>query len=167
MKDIGPFNDWLRRQGADVIAPTNQYELTRFRAQGAVHVIYRDASGDVSSLGEFAARCLRAWKTGANLPMGFTGRRKTLSGKIKATLLERDGTLCFFCQRIMPPSDITIEHLVAIGKGGPNHSDNYALAHDECNKAADNMPLMNKIRFHREAWARQRMESLTEKNNET
>lgn len=151
--DTKKFVEWLRRQGADVLAPTNPYELARFRARGAVHVIYINKSGNITSSGQFVQECLKAFDDNFNIPMGFTGRRKTLSGKMKASLFMRDGPLCFFCQKEMPENDMTIEHLVGVNKGGTSHNDNLTLAHFKCNQRADNLPLMEKIHIHRIAWA--------------
>lgn len=138
------FRAWLRSQGADVLAPTNQWEVVRFRARGAVHIVYTDARKNIKASG-FAAECMEACRRGGNLSMGFTSDRKSLGARMKAALLARDGDLCFFCARVMTQEEMTVEHLVGIGKGWPNHTDNFALAHEECNKKAGNMPLMEKI----------------------
>lgn len=145
--DWDAFGAWLRAQGADVLAPTNEYEVARFRANGAVHVVYRKKNGSVTH-GEFGGRCIEAFKRGQNMAMGFTANRRSLSASVKASLLARDGDACFFCGLQMPPEDMTIEHLVGKSKGGPDHTDNLVLAHEACNQDAGNMPLMEKIKVH-------------------
>jgi hypothetical protein len=141
---------WLRAQGAEVLAPTNAYELVRFRARGGVHVIYEGRRGITAN--GFAETALKAYEKGSNLWMGITTKPRDSMAKTRAALLERDGNLCFFCALEMPLDDMTVEHLVGRAKGGPDHQDNLALAHEACNRFANNLPLMEKIKSHRSAW---------------
>ena len=147
------FHDWLTRQGAQLLPATNPYEYARFIAHGATHVIYEGRRG--ISAGGFAAECLEAFRNGANLGMGFARKARSSFAKQKLALLQRDGSNCFFCLTPMAENEITVEHLVARGKGGPDHLDNLALAHLKCNREADNLPLMKKLEI-REA-ARRKM----------
>ena len=147
------FIDWLRVQGADVQASTNPYEFARFHARDGLHIIYRDKRGVFSWTsqdgGNFASECLAAFIRGANISMGNAKPRRPIAHKKKAAILERDGDFCFFCQRLMEyEEDMTVEHLVAKVRGGPDHTDNLALAHKRCNSEANNLPLMDKIRLH-------------------
>jgi hypothetical protein len=141
------FSDWLRSMGADVQATTSPYEFARFRAHGAVQIVYRRQNGAFSS-GEFGMECLAAFTRGTSLAMGFTGPRHGVGAHLRAALVERDGDACFFCGMIMPREDMTIEHLVAKNKGGPDHTDNLVLAHEKCNQSAGAAPLIDKIRIH-------------------
>jgi hypothetical protein len=141
------FESWLREQGADVLAPTNPYEFARFRAHGGVHVIYVRQTGTFSAQ-EFGLECLAAFRRGASIAMGFTAERKTYASAVRATLIKRDGGACFFCGQPMQAEDITVEHLVAKARGGPDHTDNLVLAHERCNKEVGAMPLIEKIRIH-------------------
>lgn len=143
MTDWTAFKAWLARQGAEVIAPTNPYELVRFRARSATHVIYEGRRG-VSAAG-FAAECLGAFRTGKPLAMGLAKVPRTPAERFVAALLQRDGDACFYCLGEMRPGDITLEHLVPVSKGGPNHLSNMALAHAACNREAGDLPLVKKI----------------------
>jgi hypothetical protein len=129
------------------LAPTNQWEVVRFRAKGAVHIVYRRANGQVSIKDAVTAEALEAWQRGAGWNPGLTKKARTNLQRTKAALLHRDGDLCWFCGEPMG-DDITVEHLVARGKGGPDHQDNLVLGHDRCNKAAGNLPLKEKIDIH-------------------
>jgi len=60
-------------------------------------------------------------------------------------IVERDGANCFFCQKPVPRSDRTVEHLVPRAHGGPNHLSNLFLAHKDCNNAAGSLPATQKI----------------------
>lgn len=145
MKDKKNFHLWLRQNGAEVLAPTNPFEFARFRARGGVHVIYEGRRG-ISSQG-FARECFDAWFAGERLSMGITTKPRDRLSHLKAALSERDGMECFYCGLIMTPEAMTIEHLVSRDKGGPDHADNLALAHEACNKEADNLPLVEKIKM--------------------
>lgn len=144
------FAEWLREQGADVLQPTSDYEFARFRAMGMINIIYVRQSGAFSAQ-PFGMECLAAFRKKKNMAMGFTEARKSLNASMRATLLARDGDLCFFCAEAMPPWDVTIEHLVAKNKGGPDHTDNLVLAHEACNQRIGSMPLIRKIRIYHEA----------------
>lgn len=143
--EIKRLHDWLARQGAEVLAPTNQWELARFRARGGVHVIYGNAKGRLTAAG-FAREALDAFK--ANIPtgMGMTKKPRSSMTRKKAALIERDGRNCFYCAAGPLSEDaLTVEHLVSVQNGGPNHMDNLALACVQCNKRMANLPLAKKI----------------------
>lgn len=144
--DTKKFHDWLRTQGAQLLPTTNPYEVARFIAHGRTCIVYQDSRGYTSATG-FAQECVDAFRDGQRLNMGFTQKPRSSMHKLKMVLLERDGPNCFFCGVLMLDGDITVEHLVGRGKGGPDHQDNLALAHDGCNQFADNLPLIEKIKM--------------------
>ena len=86
---VDKFKAWLSEQGAEILAPTNPYELVRFRAQSAVHVIYTGRRG--ISAGRFAEQCFAAFRKKKPLDMGITKKPRTPSAKRKAALVLRDG----------------------------------------------------------------------------
>jgi hypothetical protein len=141
---IEEFKAWLAQQGAEVLAPTNPYEVLRVRARGGVHIAYKDKHGIISWQG-LLLEARQRFVAGARMDMGLTAVQRTPMARFRAALLERDGRECFFCLQDMPNDDMTVEHLVPVHKGGPNHMDNLVLAHGECNKKADNLPVIKKI----------------------
>ena len=143
MRITEAFKDWLRRNGAEVLAPTNAYELLRFRAKGAVHVVYAGRRG--ISTTDFVKDCYRAYEKNLKWDMGMTATPRTIGLKYRAALLERDGRGCFYCGQQMPNEDMTVEHLIPLDKRGPDHEGNMALAPRACNRKADNLPLAKKI----------------------
>ncbi len=151
--DKKKFSAWLQEQGANVLAPTSQWELARFRAHGAVHVVYVNKAGTISAM-EFAAECLKAFRENRALSMGYSKRRKNMGDEKRAALLQRDGDTCFYCPEKLG-EDITLEHLVAKNKGGPDHLDNLVLAHGQCNQDAGSLPLVEKIKIHCASRAKQ------------
>lgn len=137
------FREWLSQQGAEVLAPTNPFEIARFRARGGVHIVYEGRRGITAS--GFAVECVEAFEKGARLWMGITTKPRSILTYKKAALMERDGNACFYCGLELSVDEATIEHLVSHDKGGPDHIDNLVLAHAPCNKLADNLPLMKKV----------------------
>lgn len=62
-----------------------------------------------------------------------------------AYLIARDGDGCLYCGRPVDPSACTVEHVVAVAHGGPDHAANLALAHTECNAAAGHLSVAEKL----------------------
>lgn len=139
------FHAWLRKNGAEVLAPTNVYEFARFIARGQTCVVYEGRRG-ISANG-FAGECFEAWQNKQSINMGFNKKGGSHAARRKHALFNRDGASCFFCRKTMEFEEATIEHLVARVRGGPDHDDNLALAHEACNAKAANLPLMEKIKL--------------------
>jgi hypothetical protein len=139
---ITEFKRKLKEAGAEILGPTNPYEVLRFRSSKGVGVVYTGRRGESWNAEAVAAReHLEAGK-GSLAPVEVRGRRKDKS--TVAALLERDGDGCFFCGGPLE-GDITVEHLVAVAHGGPNHVSNLFLAHGECNRAAGHLSAPEKI----------------------
>ena len=146
MTDQKKFHEWLRQNGAEVLAPTNPYEYARFIAHGCVNVVYTGRRGFSAS--GFANDCLDAYLSGQkNIDMGIVKKPRTPMGKLKIALLNRDGVACFYCGVEMVEDGMTVEHLVSRQNGGPDHMDNLVLAHESCNKKVANLPLRRKIQL--------------------
>lgn len=151
------FSEWVSDQGGEVLAPTNEWEVIRYRAKWrgtdthAVHIIYRKANGILTYTGGSEGH-YRAFMRGApmeklpraEVPVQKVAKARPKRAKIRAKVLERDGPVCWFCGTFLN-GDATLEHLVARANGGPNSLDNYALAHATCNLEAGNKPLVEKI----------------------
>lgn len=149
-KKLDKFKTWLSGAGAEVLKPTNEWELVRFKSGGATSIIYKNKSGRVAFTGE-AETAWRSFESGASWRGGKATERKSKRPPEVATLLERDGPLCFFCQSPMG-DDMTVEHLVACTHGGPNHISNKFLAHRDCNARAGHLSAPEKVRIHATAF---------------
>ncbi len=143
------FKAWLLKAGAEVLAPTNQYEVVRFRARGSVHVVYYGKRG--LTMGPFAEECYDAFMAGGHMDMGLKGTQRGHGAKYRHALIERDGRGCFYCFEPMSDEDASVEHLVSLHKGGPNHMDNMVLAHRACNGRVGNLPLVSKLKVREQA----------------
>ena len=143
--NLNKFASFLIENGAKILEPTNQWEVLRYRIQGAgVVVIYKKASGalNVPSIAQEHLTCFEK---------GRAIERKERPGKNhKATLIERlmerDGDECCICGKSLG-DDITVEHWVAIKAGGNNMLENLALAHKACNRAVDSKPVTEKLKI--------------------
>jgi hypothetical protein len=141
------FIDWLTERGAEILQLANPYEIVRFRTSNGTSIIYQKANGDVTFCGESKI----AWenfKFGGNWRAHPATKRKARNSNEINTLLDRDGDKCFYCIQQMQDEDITIEHLVSLTHGGPNHMSNMFLAHRLCNEAVGNLSAPEKIKIH-------------------
>jgi hypothetical protein len=139
------FRDWLKAHGAEVLEPTNRYEVVRFATARETCVIYRGKRG-FSYTGEAQA----AWDAFAGNRTWDAGSRQVKSAGARApkvrALLERDGEMCFYCH-IPLLEDCTLEHLLSKIHGGTNHIANLALAHQVCNRDASHLSVVEKVKL--------------------
>lgn len=155
MKDFNPkhlpaFKDWLTARGASVLSNTDEYEVLRFQtASPGVSVLYRRKTGQVTPTGEMK-EAWTAFRTGQPFGTGTkTARPWRRPGKSKviiATLLDRDGPNCFYCHKPLL-DDCSVEHLLSLAHGGPDHVSNLVLAHSQCNSKTGHLSLIEKIRL--------------------
>ena len=146
-KKLPAFKDWLTARGAEVLAPTNEWEVIRFRAGHAIAIVYRKATGQLTYDG-VARAALNAFVSQGSWTAGVATKRKKPNairrGAVIDALIQRDGDCCFLCRKPLG-EDITEEHLVPIATGGPHHIANKALAHKACNLRMGHLSVMEKI----------------------
>lgn len=140
--NIEKFKKWLEQQGCEILQPTNQYELVRFKGK-EVGILYTTGSTN----GKYASDAIKSFSTNGlhkwdGAPVS-TGRQNSYR-KEKKQLLARDGTKCFYCGEELG-EDITLEHLIALAGGGSNTLSNMVLAHEKCNQNANTMPVYKKM----------------------
>lgn len=141
LKDQRKFETWLNKMGAVVQAPTNEFELIRFRTVNGISVVYTGKRG-LTFTGEAEEAYNRfsdgkAWRT-------VTRARKALRAR-KATLAARDGKRCFAHGEKMTFDKLTIEHLLNFSHGGSDNDNNLCLVCDPCNQELGNLPITKKI----------------------
>jgi 5-methylcytosine-specific restriction endonuclease McrA len=143
------FAAGLVEAGGEMLAPTNPYEMMRFRTRYGVGVVYVNKRGGQTWNAEaIKARDHVTARKGSLAPITIRGRRRDASTVNR--LIIRDGGDCFFCGDDLS-DDITVEHLVAIAHGGPNHISNLFLAHAACNQRAGHLSAPEKIAM-RDTW---------------
>lgn len=64
-----------------------------------------------------------------------------------AYLMARDGDGCFYCGKTLDFRSCTIEHLVSLAAGGPDHASNLALSCPGCNAHAGHLSAAEKMRL--------------------
>jgi hypothetical protein len=147
------FKAFLEARGAELLEPTNQWELLRFRTEEGTSIIYTDKRGKLTWTNQAAEAYLACIGNKAWRAVPKTQRRKKSSVVCQA-LRERDGHACFFCHLDVPVEEESAEHLVPVTAGGPDHIANMALAHQLCNQQAGHASLMVKIAIRESNWRR-------------
>ena len=147
------FDAWVSRNGGEVLAVTNSYEVARFRAFGQPMVVYTSTNGRRRSFScPKAGEIFAAYENGVDVALGVkTAYRGPRKSEVNA-ILERDGKECFYCgvslSDKIPP---TIEHMVARNHGGPDHISNKFLSCQKCNTKAGHLSAPEKIRIRESA----------------
>lgn len=147
-KKLPIFIAFLESRGAEMLATTSQWEVLRFRAGTQLAVLYTNTAGDLKASGT-GLKALTAYWLGKPWSAGVAVPRKGKNNSRHidvGTLLARDGPNCFLCDEPLGP-DLTIEHLLALNVGGPDHISNKALAHLKCNTLLGHKSLMEKIKM--------------------
>lgn len=143
-KKLPALLEWLRSKGAEVLEPTNQWEVLRFRAGYVTHVVYKNAKGELT-INMRTRHIVDCFLAGKAWSAGVAVERRRYSTDERA-LLKRDGDCCFLCWEDLG-EDVTVEHLVPVSQGGTNHIGNKALAHADCNQKMGHLSVMEKIRM--------------------
>lgn len=143
----------LTARGAEVLDPTNPYEVLRFRTCYGVGVVYRRGNGRLTAT-EAALQSLGVLGGSGYLTPGARQPRPQRSKRLRMLrqIIERDGPGCFFCGEPMAPAEAegdplraTLEHLVSVAHSGPNHLSNCFAAHEACNQKAGHLSAPEKI----------------------
>ncbi len=147
IKEQPAFEAWLTERGSEILAPSNTYEVARFRTDSGVGVIYKNSSGRLTSFVNGADKAYRAFKFNETWRAMPKPKRKmgTRIRHLTATLIERDGLPCFYCGQDTSDENRSIEHLLSVTHGGPDHLANLALSHVECNRAVGHLSVKEKL----------------------
>lgn len=152
--ELERFSAWVSARGGELLVPTNEWELIRFRGDGATSIIYTSKTGSRTYTGR-AADAWAAFEKG-DTTFRLTGRaarpslnkRRRERSVIITTLIKRDGDLCFYCGEPFGDARLrTKEHLVGRTHGGPEHISNLFLSCEPCNVEAGHLSAPEKIRL--------------------
>lgn len=144
---LASFQGWLTMAGAELLTSTNQWEVLRFRDGDTTSIIYKNAKGRATFTGT-ALDAWNAYKAGAKWRTAAPKTKrehKNARDRSMVTIRKRDGDDCFFCAKFVKDDEESIEHLVDLTYGGPNHLANKFLAHIDCNNAAIGLSVTEKI----------------------
>lgn len=150
---IPKFEKWLAQMGAEILPPTSEFEMLRFRCTLGIGVIYQGKRG-ISTSGQIVLEAFKCYSSGKAWRGKGKPTPKNCMTKRQNQLLARDGDACFFCGEPMAPGDISVEHLLARLHGGPNRMENLVLAHPACNLQANHLSIMEKIKLRDERRAK-------------
>ncbi|GJH31411.1 HNH endonuclease [Paraburkholderia hospita] len=140
------FEGFLNERGAEILQPTNEWELLRFRTSHGVSIIYCNKKDGLTLTGK-AAEAWEAFRGAKSWRANTVANHVKKAAPIVRKLLNRDGPACFFCHLPTTDNDRSIEHLVPRTHGGPNHSSNFVLAHRACNSKVGHLSAVEKIRL--------------------
>lgn len=146
--ELAAFRAFIASMGGEVLHPTNEFEIVRFRGNGITSITYRKQNGTWTHTGESEA----AWTAFRKRePFRLAQRTTKLRYRLDAidrAIEERDGPLCFYCDaEFGMERRRTREHLVATTAGGPNHISNLFHACLPCNQEAGHLSAPEKIRL--------------------
>lgn len=142
-----PLIEFLERGGAEIIPPTNPWEMARFKTERGTHVIYKNAQGRFSYSDPHADQAHKAWM--GKKPWLAPEKTQRRDRKyLQVAIIKRDGDECFYCGGAFTDGNpATIEHMLALGSGGNNVFENLAVAHASCNKEADCLAVTQKVKL--------------------
>jgi len=152
--EVEEFSEWLEAQGAIFQMPTNEWEVLRYRLNGSSpKILYRKKTGVYTLTDEVRADyqqfCRDIGKMGEQ---AISRIERKATKPLKRKVAQRDqnehGHLtCCYCDQFIEIDDCTLEHFLPVSKGGPNHAENAALSCAECNVAAGDKSVFEKIQL--------------------
>lgn len=149
-RDKEKFLAFISQNGGEVLIPTNEFEVLRFRSGSVTSIIYKKVTGALTFTGD-ALSAYTAFKEGKSWRATPKPKRAKRSSPRMQAIRKRDGDECFYCLLGVSIDDESEEHLVPVTHGGPSHISNLFLAHKLCNQRAGNLSAPEKIRMHVEA----------------
>lgn len=146
------FKEWLVDHGATILDTTNQYEVLRYQLNDKTGVAYMSESTR-PNVSKPNIHCLTHWLTMMNsgeIEEIKKTKRDHMNGNKRKNVINklknRDGYNCWFCGTdFSHDNKPTIEHMVAVANGGPNHTSNYVLACKICNDRAGTLSVSEKV----------------------
>ena len=139
------FAYWLAGRGSSVVAPTNPFEIIRFLGPNNTCIVYRNGRGNITSWQNGADTAYRAFLTNEAWRVGKRSERDRKREQMVMTLSDRDGWDCLYCGRKTDYRTATIEHIVPLTSGGPDHPANTTLACQNCNTKAGHLSAREKF----------------------
>lgn len=142
-----PFKKFLKKRGAEILAPKNGLIL-RFRTRRGHGIVEH-----VQDLLWWSTEAENAWvaflqdgpqSSWRAYPYPDPIPQERKADMVK-TLVERDGPRCIYCWSALSLDEVTIEHFVPRNVGGGNHINNLGLACLSCNQAAGSLSVSEKI----------------------
>lgn len=144
-KSFEKFKTWLGKQGAEVLVPTNEWEVVRFRTKNGVSVVYTNSRGRLTFTGE-SEKAHELFEQGKRWKV--IDRRRHALTQQKARIAARDGKECWFCAIKYASLDrYTIEHLLSFSHGGTDNINNLVLACEPCNTTVGNWAVAKKVLY--------------------
>ena len=79
--------------------------------------------------------------------MGAQERKR--QKRIKEYVINRDGMICCYCDKVLTPETVTMEHIVPDSKRGTFNTTNLTVSCSDCNNRRGNKPFFEYCKkFH-------------------
>ena len=144
-KRLPAFISWLSERGSSVHANTNSYEVARFVTSEGMGVIYCNSADRITSWRNGADVAFLAFLTSSPWKAVAKPKRSSKTKRLYNDLVARDGNGCLYCGKPVSLDEATLEHIVPMSAGGPDHLANLTLAHQACNQAAGSLSAREKF----------------------
>lgn len=146
----------LTASGAEVLQPSNEWEVLRFRSKVGVGVVYQNRAGRMraneAALKAFSMLDQPGKALLCEAPVRVVANTSKRRQHQLQAVMERDGSECFYCTTplvfgapVGDPRHPTREHLVPTNQGGPDNIANIFAACEPCNREAGHMSAPEKI----------------------
>lgn len=90
---------------------------------------------------EGEARPIVGWQEAANYPSSKRKLREKIRADLRGWVIERDGAECYLCGKQCDETEIHIDHVHPVSKGGDNHPLNLRVTCAPCNLKKSNHTL--------------------------
>jgi hypothetical protein len=145
-REIFKFKEFLVNSGVEFLVTTSEWEVLRFRANGAIGVVYNNKRSDFTFVNE-AQKAYDAFMNNREYSNKIFIHKRQRASVLMRSVIERDGSQCFYCGKALKDDDMTIEHLLSISSGGSNHLSNLAISCKPCNSEAGRLPIVEKVKL--------------------
>lgn len=75
----------------------------------------------------------------------MSARERERLKKIREYVINRDGLICCYCDAILTPADVTMEHIVPNSKRGTFNTTNLTVSCYDCNNRRGNKPFFDYV----------------------
>lgn len=147
--DIRSFKDWLTQRGAIIEPATSVWEVLRVDTIDGKFIVYKNKKG-VETWPDGLMDIVNAFREGRSIPLSPDQKKRKRLKHLVEEIAQRDGLYCWFCEVGFLSTDsreITIEHLVSLCHGGPNHLSNIVISCQPCNEKAGSISVSEKVKF--------------------
>lgn len=145
VKKRADLKNFIVTVGGTLKKETNEYEVARFIFKGETGIIYEGKKG-ISFNKPIAKQVYFNFENKIFAHLGEKKKRQVKYKAEKEALLLKNGKKCFYTLEEMSDDEISLEHLIPLGKGGTNNIDNMVLCKRSVNMDLGNKDILEKFK---------------------